>query len=116
MTAGRSLFPVEIQGANSDLRRNTHRFRLRRRGHQNPLHCPYRARSSKSRLRAFTTAPVAGLAISNSEERSAKASFAATGRPPSPYEGVGMQAAYDTWNAERQEDVSKIPTLRVKAA
>ena len=29
---------------------------------------------------------------------------------------VRMQAAYDTWNAERQEDVSKIPTLRVKAA
>ena len=25
-------------------------------------------------------------------------------------------AAYDTWNAERKEDVSKIPTLRVKAA
>jgi antitoxin HigA-1 len=29
---------------------------------------------------------------------------------------VRMQAAYDTWNAERQEDVSKISTLRVKAA
>jgi antitoxin HigA-1 len=29
---------------------------------------------------------------------------------------VRMQAAYDTWNAEREEDVSKIPTLRVKAA
>jgi len=29
---------------------------------------------------------------------------------------VRMQAAYDTWNAERQEDVSKIPTLRVKVA
>ena len=29
---------------------------------------------------------------------------------------IRMQAAYDTWNAERQEDVSKIPTLRVKAA
>jgi antitoxin HigA-1 len=27
-----------------------------------------------------------------------------------------MQAAYDTWNAEREEDVSKIPTLRAKAA
>jgi len=27
-----------------------------------------------------------------------------------------MQAAYDTWNAERDEDVSKIPTLRAKAA
>jgi hypothetical protein len=27
-----------------------------------------------------------------------------------------MQAAYDTWNAERKEDVSKIPTLRAKAA
>ena len=26
---------------------------------------------------------------------------------------VRMQAAYDTWNAEREEDVSKIPTLRV---
>src|SRR6266487_3817082 len=25
---------------------------------------------------------------------------------------VRMQAAYDTWNAERKEDVSKIPTLR----
>jgi len=29
---------------------------------------------------------------------------------------VRMQAAYDTWNAERDEDVSKIPTLRTKAA
>jgi addiction module HigA family antidote len=29
---------------------------------------------------------------------------------------VRMQAAYDTWKAERSEDVSKIPTLRVKAA
>ncbi len=29
---------------------------------------------------------------------------------------VRMQAAYDTWHAERKEDVSKIPTLRVKAA
>lgn len=29
---------------------------------------------------------------------------------------VRMQAAYDTWNAERHEDVSKIPTLRTKAA
>lgn len=29
---------------------------------------------------------------------------------------IRMQAAYDTWNAERQEDVSKIPTLRVKSA
>ena len=29
---------------------------------------------------------------------------------------VRMQAAYDTWNAEREEDVSKIPTLRAKAA
>jgi len=29
---------------------------------------------------------------------------------------VRMQAAYDTWNAERKEDVSKIPTLRIKAA
>jgi addiction module HigA family antidote len=29
---------------------------------------------------------------------------------------VRMQAAYDTWNAERKEDVSKIQTLRVKAA
>jgi antitoxin HigA-1 len=28
---------------------------------------------------------------------------------------VRMQA-YDTWNAERKEDVSKIPTLRAKAA
>jgi hypothetical protein len=27
-----------------------------------------------------------------------------------------MQAAYDTWNAEREADVSKIPTLRAKAA
>src|SRR5262245_33397820 len=29
---------------------------------------------------------------------------------------VRMQAAYDTWNAERKEDVSKIPTLRAKVA
>jgi addiction module HigA family antidote len=29
---------------------------------------------------------------------------------------IRMQAAHDTWNAERNEDVSKIPTLRVKAA
>ena len=29
---------------------------------------------------------------------------------------VRMQPAYDTCNAERKEDVSKIPTLRVKAA
>ena len=29
---------------------------------------------------------------------------------------VRMQAAYDTWNPERKKDVSKIPTLRVKAA
>jgi addiction module HigA family antidote len=29
---------------------------------------------------------------------------------------VRMQAAYDTWNAECKEDVSKIPTLRAKAA
>ena len=29
---------------------------------------------------------------------------------------VRMQAAYDTWQAERKEDVSKIPTLRSKAA
>jgi antitoxin HigA-1 len=29
---------------------------------------------------------------------------------------VGMQAAYDTWHAERKEDVSKIPTLPAKAA
>jgi addiction module HigA family antidote len=27
-----------------------------------------------------------------------------------------MQAAYDTWHAERVEDVSGIPTLRAKAA
>jgi addiction module HigA family antidote len=27
-----------------------------------------------------------------------------------------MQAAYDTWHAERTEDVSHIPTIRVKAA
>ena len=27
-----------------------------------------------------------------------------------------MQAAYDTWQAERQEDVSGIPTIRAKAA
>ena len=26
------------------------------------------------------------------------------------------QAAYDTWNAERKEDVSEIPTLRAKVA
>ena len=29
---------------------------------------------------------------------------------------IRMQAAYDTWKAERKENVSKIPTLRVKAA
>jgi len=29
---------------------------------------------------------------------------------------VRMQAACDTWHAERNEDVSKIPTLRAKAA
>jgi addiction module HigA family antidote len=27
-----------------------------------------------------------------------------------------MQAAYDTWNAEREEDVRHIPTIRAKAA
>jgi antitoxin HigA-1 len=27
-----------------------------------------------------------------------------------------MQAAYDTWQAEQSEDVSKIPTIGVKAA
>src|SRR4030088_959606 len=29
---------------------------------------------------------------------------------------VRMQAAYDTWHAEREEDVSGIPTLRPRAA
>jgi addiction module HigA family antidote len=29
---------------------------------------------------------------------------------------VRMQAAYDTWQAEREEDVSGIPTLRPRAA
>lgn len=29
---------------------------------------------------------------------------------------VRMQAAYDTWHAEQDEDVSRIPTLRAKAA
>lgn len=29
---------------------------------------------------------------------------------------VRMQGAYDTWHAEREEDVSKIPTLHTKAA
>jgi addiction module HigA family antidote len=29
---------------------------------------------------------------------------------------VRMQGAYDTWHAERTEDVSKIPTLKAKAA
>jgi antitoxin HigA-1 len=29
---------------------------------------------------------------------------------------VRMQAAYDTWHAERKEDVSRIPTLRGNAA
>lgn len=29
---------------------------------------------------------------------------------------VRMQGAYDTWHAEQGEDVSKIPTLRAKAA
>ena len=27
-----------------------------------------------------------------------------------------MQAAYDTWHAEREEDVSEIPTIKTKAA
>src|SRR5580700_6890870 len=27
-----------------------------------------------------------------------------------------MQAAYDTWHAEKTEDVSKIPTIKAKAA
>jgi len=27
-----------------------------------------------------------------------------------------MQAAYDTWHAEQEEDVSGIPTIRAKAA
>jgi antitoxin HigA-1 len=27
---------------------------------------------------------------------------------------IRMQGAYDTWHAEREEDVRKIPTLRVK--
>jgi hypothetical protein len=27
-----------------------------------------------------------------------------------------MQAAYVTWHAERKEDVSKIPTIRARAA
>jgi addiction module HigA family antidote len=29
---------------------------------------------------------------------------------------VRMQAAYDTWHAERDEDVSAIPTIRANAA
>jgi addiction module HigA family antidote len=29
---------------------------------------------------------------------------------------VRMQGAYDTWHAERDEDVSKIPSLRANAA
>jgi addiction module HigA family antidote len=29
---------------------------------------------------------------------------------------VRMQGAYDTWQTERKEDVSKLPTLRAKAA
>src|SRR3954449_4328413 len=29
---------------------------------------------------------------------------------------IRMQGAYDTWHAEREEDVRKIPTIRVKAA
>jgi addiction module HigA family antidote len=29
---------------------------------------------------------------------------------------VRMQGAFDTWHAEREEDVSKIPTLRARAA
>ena len=29
---------------------------------------------------------------------------------------VRMQGAYDTWHAERKEDVRKIPTLRARAA
>ena len=27
-----------------------------------------------------------------------------------------MQGAYDTWHAERTEDVSRIPTIKAKAA
>ena len=27
-----------------------------------------------------------------------------------------MQAAYDTWQAERTEDVSRIPTIKIRAA
>jgi addiction module HigA family antidote len=27
-----------------------------------------------------------------------------------------MQAAYDTWHAEREEDVSEIPTIKTRAA
>jgi addiction module HigA family antidote len=27
-----------------------------------------------------------------------------------------MQAAYDTWRAEREEDVSEIPTIKTRAA
>ena len=27
-----------------------------------------------------------------------------------------MQAAYDTWHAEREEDVSEIPTIKIRAA
>ena len=29
---------------------------------------------------------------------------------------IRMQAAYDTWQAERTEDVSQIPTIKVRAA
>ena len=29
---------------------------------------------------------------------------------------IRMQAAYDTWHAEREEDVSEIPTIRGRAA
>jgi prevent-host-death family protein len=29
---------------------------------------------------------------------------------------IARQGAYDTWHAEQEEDVSKIPTLRVKAS
>jgi plasmid maintenance system antidote protein VapI len=42
----------------------------------------------------------------------------ATGRTKAEIAGIWirMQGAYDTWHAERTEDVSRIPTIRAKAA
>jgi hypothetical protein len=90
MTASRSLFPVEIQGGEFRSPAEHASISAPAARAPKPLTLPQPRERLKNRDCAFITAPVAGLAISNSEERSAKVSFAATGRPPSPYEGVGM--------------------------